>query len=461
MNTGAYYACTSIEFEMGTQNQVQGTRELAFFPGKCTGAAFPGFQYHSDTFARNVKVDLNTGEFKKVWTDAPTQVQNWWNGGGTFVDADKYEGVTVLGTFNEVPDRPAAGVKCKVGKGTAVLWSPHVERNLIEDQLTAQGSDIVRAQSLQIELFRASLLLLDLNVSLNPAPVPFTTAQYLFTTDMNLLNSTRQALGTVCGDSLPILNDSTDKFLISGDGGKPSSSSEEDETFRKLVLPPSIWSASDAILVPFNLAEYFQALGKESNLGKMILCADVVTSTQSLLDKWVLVDICYGTSSLDSYRNPKLLMALPEGLVSVASQQVSGRGRGNNTWVSPLGCLMFSLLVHFPGRLANKLVFGQYLFGLAVTEGIKKLSSGRLIPRLKWPNDIYIDLGQDKSASDRYKKLGGILVNSSWSGGDFTLVIGKGEVISCRAILINLEKAAESTLQIRNLLHVYVIWPNN
>ena len=34
--------------------------------------------------------------------------------------------------------------------------------------------------------------------------------------------------------------------------------------------------------------------------------------------------------------------ALPDGAVCVADVQVSGRGRGGNTWSSPPGCLMFS-----------------------------------------------------------------------------------------------------------------------
>lgn len=61
--------------------------------------------------------------------------------------------------------------------------------------------------------------------------------------------------------------------------------------------------------------------------------------------------------------------------------------------------------------------------------------------RLKWPNDIYADFGTASTArsgknegaeqqsegeiwSKRYKKIGGILVNSSFAGGEFTIVIG-------------------------------------
>lgn len=44
---------------------------------------------------------------------------------------------------------------------------------------------------------------------------------------------------------------------------------------------------------------------------------------------------------------------------------------------------------------------------------------------LKWPNDIYADLGADGGEGmERYRKIGGILVNSSFAGGEFSLIIG-------------------------------------
>ncbi|KAG2452489.1 hypothetical protein HYH02_002728 [Chlamydomonas schloesseri] len=45
---GAYYACSRVEFEPGSRLQVVGDRELAFFPGRARGAAYPGFDYLSE-----------------------------------------------------------------------------------------------------------------------------------------------------------------------------------------------------------------------------------------------------------------------------------------------------------------------------------------------------------------------------------------------------------------------------
>lgn len=39
---GAYYGCSSVEFEPGSSMEVSGDRELAFFPGAAIGAAYPG-----------------------------------------------------------------------------------------------------------------------------------------------------------------------------------------------------------------------------------------------------------------------------------------------------------------------------------------------------------------------------------------------------------------------------------
>lgn len=125
---------------------------------------------------------------------------------------------------------------------------------------------------------------------------------------------------------------------------------------------------------------------------------------------------------------------LPSGLVFLASQQVAGRGRGSNTWLSPSGCLQFSLLLRLPVSRSSSIVFVQYLFGLAVVEALRSEKGyeevGKRV-RLKWPNDIYVDMaasnvggGSRASNDDRWKKIGGILVNSSFMDNEFSLIIG-------------------------------------
>lgn len=82
-------------------------------------------------------------------------------------------------------------------------------------------------------------------------------------------------------------------------------------------------------------------------------------------------------------------------------------------------------------------VFVQYLAALAIVRGIQTYGPGysSLPVKLKWPNDIY---AADPASPDKnaYVKIGGILVNSSYSGSDYNLVVGIG---------LNLANAAPTT----------------
>lgn len=79
----------------------------------------------------------------------------------------------------------------------------------------------------------------------------------------------------------------------------------------------------------------------------------------------------------------------------------------------------------------NKLVFVQYLFSLAVVEACRDESvlgpkAGENV-RLKWPNDLYATTGMGK---DALKKIGGVLINTSFQGGKADIVIGMHVLIT-------------------------------
>lgn len=87
--------------------------------------------------------------------------------------------------------------------------------------------------------------------------------------------------------------------------------------------------------------------------------------------------------------------------------------------------------------MGPKLVYLQYIFGLSVVEAVRSLPGYQDIElRLKWPNDLYVDLGSQQDL----KKIGGILVNSFYAGGDFTIIVGgyRLAVMLLRACLIEL-----------------------
>jgi len=153
-------------------------------------------------------------------------------------------------------------------------------------------------------------------------------------------------------------------------------------------------------------------------------------------------------------KNPRLLSQLPTPLLSLASYQLAGRGRGNNIWLSPPGSLLFSLLLrvslaNFP---ANKLVFLQYLFSLAVVEACRDETIlgpkvGEQV-RLKWPNDLYAVVGEGK---EDLRKIGGVLVNSSFSEGKVDIVVGCGlNVLSLPPLtsLAQLQRGAQEKLSV-------------
>ncbi|ODN76679.1 biotin-[acetyl-CoA-carboxylase] ligase [Cryptococcus amylolentus CBS 6039] len=153
-------------------------------------------------------------------------------------------------------------------------------------------------------------------------------------------------------------------------------------------------------------------LDERCSLGDCVLYGETVTSTQTMLDA-----------------NPLLLSNLPAPLAFLASFQLSGRGRGGNMWLSPPGCLQFSILLDLPQELSSKMVFIQYMMALAVAEAVDE--DGRLGVRIKWPNDIYAEVegvgGSEVGSGKKGKaKLGGILVNTSYVGGRWRVVVGCG-----------------------------------
>lgn len=100
---------------------------------------------------------------------------------------------------------------------------------------------------------------------------------------------------------------------------------------------------------------------------------------------------------------------------------------------------MFSTTLKHAMHLTQKapVIFVQYLAALAIVRGIQTYGPGysSLPVKLKWPNDIYAE-DPTKPGQKQYVKVGGILVNSSYSGSEYHLVVGIG---------LNLSNAAPTT----------------
>jgi len=123
---GSYYAADSIVFAPNTPLEVKGERELKFFPGQVIGPAFPGFEYHSEAGARAAKIVLNDSRVHKNHNQN-NALYVYYNGGGYFLPRDQKNNCTVLGRYDNLPNKPIAIVQCQVGKGRVLLSGLHFE----------------------------------------------------------------------------------------------------------------------------------------------------------------------------------------------------------------------------------------------------------------------------------------------------------------------------------------------
>jgi BirA family biotin operon repressor/biotin-[acetyl-CoA-carboxylase] ligase len=126
-----------------------------------------------------------------------------------------------------------------------------------------------------------------------------------------------------------------------------------------------------------------------------------------------------------------------EGLVVVAGEQTSGRGRRGHTWFSPPGSGLYVSVVLAPARAridperATALL--TLMAGVALAEGISAATG--LQVDLKWPNDLQVTR----------RKLGGILAEASGAGGAAeSVVVGYGINVAATAFPPELRDRATS-----------------
>lgn len=119
---GAYYGCTELRWAVGTDQEVSGPRELAFFPGAAVGP---------------VHDFIEEGDVTKSWRAAPVlsfdtgkeiiDCRVNYEGGPVFVPTENTDDYKTIARYDSLPGQPAAIVECTVGRGKAVLCSPHLE----------------------------------------------------------------------------------------------------------------------------------------------------------------------------------------------------------------------------------------------------------------------------------------------------------------------------------------------
>nr|WP_296063686.1 biotin--[acetyl-CoA-carboxylase] ligase [uncultured Actinoplanes sp.] len=143
---------------------------------------------------------------------------------------------------------------------------------------------------------------------------------------------------------------------------------------------------------------------------------------------WTKIDVRAQTGSTNADVTAAARRGEPEGLVIVAEQQLTGRGRRDRQWVSPPRAGLYLSVLLRPG-LANQekgwpvvppaaYAWLPLLAGVALLETVRRVAEVD-DAALKWPNDLL--------TGDR--KCAGILAEAS---GD-AVVVGVGLNVSTRA----------------------------
>jgi len=459
---GGYYASDRIVFEAGKPMEVRGPRELKFFAGECRGTVYPGFVYDSESGADAVRIQLNPAAFSAENSLGFDETSVYFNGGGYFVDAEQYGSTKVLAWYGigekgqidpESPKRKAAMIACEVGQGLAVLSGVHPEYDstMLDSKNPEYGPEpnvVSRLREKERErrvLLRGVLAQMGLKVmplpeSSSNSGIPAGAIRGVPDITPLYLASIRPQLTAELADTLYGLADATgdiyqpnDTFQLVPSPSHPvpvhvptvvdTNGVEEEKMTKNIVLCPSE-PPLPSQTPEFDMGHFFRHLqavrGLDESLkfGNSLMYGQVVTSTQTMLDK-----------------NFELCQQLPDGFVCNATIQVSGRGRGRNSWISPPGCLQFSLVLRHPVQAHHaSAVFVQYLVALAVVESVCSLPGYEDLPlRLKWPNDIYAEAPLEHPSQAEVQagsmpkmiKIGGVLVNSNFDGSGFLLVIGK------------------------------------
>ena len=106
----------------------------------------------------------------------------------------------------------------------------------------------------------------------------------------------------------------------------------------------------------FSTTSYLSFLRTE-RLGRALLYSECTRSTQDMLGE---------ANGDETFRSRLELLKWKRGsevdiapLLCLADRQTKGRGRGGNTWSSPLGCLLFSYSSRFRGLAEERLPFFQ------------------------------------------------------------------------------------------------------
>ncbi len=115
----------------------------------------------------------------------------------------------------------------------------------------------------------------------------------------------------------------------------------------------------------------------------------------------------------------------PEGALVVAEEQTAGRGRLSRRWIAPARSSLLCSILFRPSLSPQQAHRLTMLCSLAAADAVEEVSG--LSVAVKWPNDLVIVSSKAGSASEDWRKLGGILTELEMAGGCVdSVVVGIG-----------------------------------
>lgn len=319
---GAYFASARVEWEVGSMQEVVGDRPLGFYPGTCEGCTYKGFHYNSEAGAYPIALQPLDAFGEEI--DPLDGL--YYNGGGHFVDADEKasEGVKSLMRYiGGEGDGKVAAVACKVGRGVALLFGVHIEYPLFFEpaagalrryhpSLSDQAKSIMenRRNAAMINVLQLLRLQMRARTILPTVPLPQIlalsrphigyAAKFMKKVSTDLSASTP-------GEPYELVPDQNDTFhvwdnpdineLIKKARERVLDHQELPSSFPKQIAVITGEELPDtSVTAHFSIPTFFEEVecqrSKESRstegfgLGDAILYGEVVTSTQTLLDRF-------------------------------------------------------------------------------------------------------------------------------------------------------------------------------
>lgn len=146
---------------------------------------------------------------------------------------------------------------------------------------------------------------------------------------------------------------------------------------------------------------------------------------------WRRIDVVNETGSTNADLVSAARVGEPDGLVLIAEEQSSGRGRLDRVWQAPPRSALLMSVLWRPTPPTSSWLLLPLVAGLAAAEAVRSVA--RLPAMLKWPNDVMV--------GDR--KLGGILVQLV----DNAVVVGLGLNVSLRQGELPVETATSIAIE--------------